>query len=925
MNDLIVQLGFLSILISSSFASNCRDGLLSCGEDSQECYHPAFICDGSVDCADTGKDELDCDTHTCAADQFQCNLGNCIPASKKCDHVPDCYDNSDEQDCVWVCDETREFKCAHTGKCITLEQRCDGTLNCGDFDDSDEMECGGVCGDRQFHCSRSTTGRPCISAKWRCDGVQDCANGEDEANCRRPCADGLLCDADTRCIPSAQICDQHPDCNDGSDENPNTCLSYCDPPMWACGGQGYGYCISSDFICDGHTDCLDQSDELNCGENTPCRGGLKCGDGVCVPLEWKCDGHSDCSDGSDELNCDVCEKTEFKCSNKTCINQELVCNDITDCPSNNDEVHCLKSGDTCEGGFKCNSTNKCIPNRLICNQVDDCGDGSDETPGCLPWNSCSDNNGGCDHVCEPQPNSTHVCTCHHGYHLADNNLSCSDIDECGGTELACSQFCTNTNGSYHCSCDSGYELGENGQSCSATDTVEPYIVFSNILEMRRTDVHGSRMDTLFRTNHSNIIDFDYRQEVWYWVSTDEHRIVGGIQYETAVNRRFFNNTGIERIISDKYLTIHNLAVDWVTRMLYIVGKNESQGLLCVIEPTEGTVLTLLSDNVRDPYSIVLDPRDGLMFWTDIDTKEPGKIERARMDGTGREVLADNVGWANGITVDYARRVIIWIDAGMVDQTSFPGRIEEMDYQGNNRRAVKFLTPNGARPWSISMFEDSYYWTDSHDNQEALFKCNRFNTSQTEQIRMRLHVPMGVKVVHPLRQPAALNYCSNKTCSHYCLLTSGAATCLCPEGLVLQNGTQCVPPTYEVICPSCPPDVPCVRVSSTGYGCVSSTPTVKTDNGLNNKTTDTTDSNKVGTISWWICVIIASLVIIVIIIGIVGCKKAVSLSCKPCINRLGQRATQRTGQEYMQISLQATQTHTTEVWDAEQRSKKESEI
>ena len=61
-----------------------------------------------------------------------------------------------------------------------------------------------------------------------------------------------------------------------------------------------------------------------------------------------------------------------------------------------------------------------------------------------------------------------------------------------------------------------------------------------------------------------------------------------------------------------------------------------------------------------------------------------------------------------------------------------------------------------------------------------FTPPRFNTSQTEQIRMRLHVPMGVKVVHPLRQPAAVNYCSNKTCSHYCLLTCGAATCLCPE-------------------------------------------------------------------------------------------------------------------------------------------------
>ena len=51
-----------------------------------------------------------------------------------------------------------------------------------------------------------------------------------------------------------------------------------------------------------------------------------------------------------------------------------------------------------------------------------------------------------------------------------------------------------------------------------------------------------------------------------------------------------------------------------------------------------------------------------MFWTDIDAKGPGSIERAYMDGSGREVLADNVGWANGITVDYARRVIIWIGA-----------------------------------------------------------------------------------------------------------------------------------------------------------------------------------------------------------------------------------------------------------------------
>ena len=45
-------------------------------------------------------------------------------------------------------------------------------------------------------------------------------------------------------------------------------VSYCDPPKWACGGQGYGYCINAEDICDGHVDCQDQSDEINCGKKS---------------------------------------------------------------------------------------------------------------------------------------------------------------------------------------------------------------------------------------------------------------------------------------------------------------------------------------------------------------------------------------------------------------------------------------------------------------------------------------------------------------------------------------------------------------------------------------------------------------------------------------------------------------------------------
>ena len=51
-------------------------------------------------------------------------------------------------------------------------------------------------------------------------------------------------------------------------------------------------------------------------------------------------------------------------------------------------------------------------------------------------------------------------------------------------------------------------------------------MFSNILEMRKTDLNGTRMSILFETTYSNIIDYDYRQEMWYWVSTESHRVSG---------------------------------------------------------------------------------------------------------------------------------------------------------------------------------------------------------------------------------------------------------------------------------------------------------------------------------------------------------------------------------------------------------------
>ena len=57
-----------------------------------------------------------------------------------------------------------------------------------------------------------------------------------------------------------------------------------------------------------------------------------------------------------------------------------------------------------------------------------------------------------------------------------------------------------------------------------------------------------------------------------------------------------------------------------------------------------------------------------MFWTDWG-RNP-KIERAAMDGSARTVLVNKtmfgsnkvIGWPNGLTIDYGKDMIYWVDA-----------------------------------------------------------------------------------------------------------------------------------------------------------------------------------------------------------------------------------------------------------------------
>ncbi|RXG68700.1 Low-density lipoprotein receptor-related protein 1 [Armadillidium vulgare] len=574
----------------------CEDDQFLCNK-SLYCIERNFVCDGENDCHDFSDEILSPWKQVECHEHVKCKNNKCISSLWVCDGDMDCNEGSDELDENCQCSHG-QFKCK-SGRCISQSWVCDTEEDCGPGDRSDEHE----------NCDYFTCGdKSCIPIFFVCDNEEDCEDGTDEMFCNDFCLNATMaghqmspyCNQNCKNITNATLCEAVETCHLCSDETENVT------------------CIPSVQICDMNKDCPSGSDEKACpaSEIDQCEGKFLCSTlkpfVQCLPKSLRCDGNYDCLDRSDEEGCDndtKCSFKMFKCSsNGDCIHGFYRCDGEIDCEDGSDEDDCPSAKTPCPlPSIKCDNDSKCVPPDMICNNYSDCKDGSDE------GNRCGANDCDllvCEESCRQGPEGP-FCVCPEGEKLLEDGTSCSKVNECDEWGK-CSQICTPLKHSYVCSCFEGYQLELDRYTCKSTDPAIPYLIFSNRHELRRISLKpGSSFDKALISSLKNTIALDFyygpQNEFIFWTDVVDEKIYKGEMVSGAL-------TNIEVVVQTGLSTAEGLAVDWVGNNLYWVESNLDQ--IEVAKLNGSFRRTLISSNMESPRAISLDPRVGMLFWTD---------------------------------------------------------------------------------------------------------------------------------------------------------------------------------------------------------------------------------------------------------------------------------------------------------------------
>ncbi|XP_066267551.1 low-density lipoprotein receptor-related protein 6-like [Branchiostoma lanceolatum] len=385
----------------------------------------------------------------------------------------------------------------------------------------------------------------------------------------------------------------------------------------------------------------------------------------------------------------------------------------------------------------------------------------DDTEQPLYTSACDQRNGLCAELCIPNGDSR-VCACAEGRYIQSDRVSCSDVQP---TSLPTTPSPPVPTG--------GYSPGD-------------FVLVADSLTGSITEVDltsGSNATLPLRSTFPLALDYDVQTGYVYWSDFIDEKIYrgkrDGSDFDTIVDKSDIGVYGIYGLALD-YSGQNIYWTDWGTEIIAVAGMDGSNAR------------AIFTQEIDYPGGIVLDPKEGYMYWTDSAYWKP-RIERAAMDGSERTILiSSGLDTPIGIAIDFNERRLYWSD-------SSASNVQSSDMYGNNRRTLVFRSSTSF--FDLSLHINDLFWT----SRSEFIGINA--KSQEGQVSNRVladgfESARGIAVYGAGLQADVSNACSESKggCQDLCLARPGGRTCVCRAYFVLQNdNTTCAP--SEIKAPS----------------------------------------------------------------------------------------------------------------------------
>ncbi|CAL2029386.1 unnamed protein product [Caenorhabditis brenneri] len=351
----------------------------------------------------------------------------------------------------------------------------------------------------------------------------------------------------------------------------------------------------------------------------------------------------------------------------------------------------------------------------------------------IPFTACSNNNGGCEHLCITTPSENKMkkqCICVHSI------------------------------------------LRENG-TCGPSNTFVAFTRFTSIEFISPSPGALSPPQKQITTSSCvmskiGAVTADGERGRIYFADYDKFRI-------SAVN---FDGSGCV-VIAEDVGVVPSMTYDEVNRELYFIRANPASIWRIDVAdnnletyPTEPRIVLTLT--IRDrPRHIAIHPCRSLLFFTN-NAITGSVIEQVYFSGFKRtQIVQEDLHDLRGLTIDLDSEKLYFSD-------SKDFKLSRCDFDGTNRELVVSNSDiPSIHPFELAVYENEIIFTDWV--RRSVVAINKITGTDNRTLNRAIEVPVGLVVVDRDREYCTENACFNNDlkCEDYCrLMADGQPTCAC---------------------------------------------------------------------------------------------------------------------------------------------------